>query len=101
LVEKTSIALVLAAILTIFGYYATKENREKSPREERRRLYSFLILAFPFVVVEIVTGVVSHLTGFLSIPPLFGLGIMLDVAILTIGLVVLSIFHTTRGFRKG
>jgi len=46
----------------------------------------FMVAAMPFVVAEVVTGVVSHFTGELSIPLPFGVGTAVDLAILIGGL---------------
>jgi len=46
------------------------------------------IASMPFVLAEAGTGVVSLLTGLLSIPPLLGVGTAIDLAVLTAGLAV-------------
>jgi hypothetical protein len=49
---------------------------------------AFTIASLPFVVAEAGTGIVSLLTGLLQIPPLFGLGMVVDTAILIVGVAV-------------
>lgn len=46
------------------------------------------IASLPFVVVEVATGIVSVLTGELSMRPLVGAGTAVDLAILVAGLAV-------------
>lgn len=47
---------------------------------------AFAITSLPFIAVETTTGVVSLLTGQLSIPPLLGIGTSVDMVILMAGL---------------
>lgn len=49
---------------------------------------AFAITSLPFVLAETATGIVSLATGLLSIPPLIGLGLPVDAAILVMGVVV-------------
>jgi len=49
-----------------------------------------------FVVAEAVIGIVSFATGLLSIPPLIGVGTLVDAAILVAGLV----FAPVRSLRR-
>jgi len=57
---------------------------------------AFTLASMPFVVAEVALGVVSFLTGQLSIPPLVGTGTAVDLAILLAGIVaaVLRILKT-------
>jgi hypothetical protein len=48
---------------------------------------SIAIVSMPFLVAETLTGVVSLLTGELSIPPVVGVGTAIELAILVSGLV--------------
>jgi ABC-type transporter Mla maintaining outer membrane lipid asymmetry permease subunit MlaE len=43
----------------------------------------------PFVLAEVVTGIVSLFTGHLSIPPAAGVGTAVDIAILVTGILVI------------
>jgi len=58
---------------------------------------AFVITSMPFTLAEAGTGVVSVLTGQLSMPPLVGAGTALDLAILVAGLAVQGL----RLFRPG
>lgn len=52
----------------------------------------------PFVLAEAATGVVSFLTGHLSIPPLLGAGSAVDLSILIAGLLVF-VYRVRNGLR--
>jgi hypothetical protein len=49
---------------------------------------AFTITSLPFVLAEAGTGIVSLLTGQLSIPPLIGVGTVVDLSILITGICV-------------
>jgi hypothetical protein len=49
-------------------------------------LRAFVLAALPIIVVEAATGVLSLLTGLLTIPPLVGAGTAVDSAILVAGI---------------
>jgi len=49
---------------------------------------AFLVTSFPVILAEAATGIVSLLTGLLSIPPSVGPGTVVDLAILVVGLAV-------------
>jgi hypothetical protein len=49
---------------------------------------AFAIISMPFVLAEAGTGVVSLLTGQLSIPPLIEAGTVVDLSILIAGMCV-------------
>ena len=57
---------------------------------------AFMVTSMPFIVVEAGTGIVSLLTGQLSMPPIIGFGTGGDLAILLAGL----LFLTLRSLRK-
>jgi len=50
------------------------------------KVKAFTITSLPFVVAEWATGILSSLTGVLSIPPAVGLGTSIDLVILGAGL---------------
>jgi len=58
------------------------------------------ITSMPFVLAEAGTGVVSLLTGLLSIPPLLGAGTAIDLAILTAGLAISLLRILGKGSRE-
>jgi flagellar biosynthesis protein FliP len=49
---------------------------------------AFAITSLPFVVIEAATGTISMATGYLSIPPVIGIGVGVDFVILIAGLAV-------------
>ncbi|MCK4443804.1 MAG: hypothetical protein KAW09_04625, partial [Thermoplasmata archaeon] len=50
---------------------------------------TFTFLSLPFILAEALTGIISHSTGELSIPPSLGIGTVIDVCVLLAGLSVL------------
>lgn len=97
---KPILALIFAIILMICGIIVgykrplrlTKSESQESQVQEvllsKDRFYSCLLLALPFCLIEIITGIISGFTGALSIPPWFGAGLFVDTMILMIGLIV-------------
>jgi len=83
---KPLVAAVFAAILAVAGAWSSR--RSPWTTGSRRQLRAFLLTAVPFVLAESATGVLSHLSGFLSIPPIIGAGTAVDVGILVAGLAV-------------
>jgi hypothetical protein len=83
---KPLVAALFAAILVLVGAWSS--GRAPWPTGSRRRLRAFVLAALPFVGAEAATGVVSFLTGLLTIPPLLGAGTAVDLAILVAGTVV-------------
>jgi len=57
---------------------------------------AFMFTSLPFSIAEAGTGIVSLLTGQLSMPPIIGLGTGVDLTILLGGL----LFLTLRSLRK-
>ena len=49
---------------------------------------AFMITSLPFVLAEAGTGVISLLTGHLSIPPILGTGTVIDSTIFLGGIVI-------------
>ncbi len=84
---KPLVAFVFASILALVGAWSAR--RAPWPAGSRRFLRAFAFTALPFVVLEAATGLVSFLTGWLSIPPIVGVGTAVDVGILIAGGVVL------------
>jgi len=91
---KPLIALIFSVILLLFGTYVSFRKPLKFTKNERRhKLHTWLIAVLPFVIAEAITGIVSLLTGLLSIPPLTGAGMVVDLAILIIGLIVFVLVY--------
>jgi len=85
---KPLVAVVFAIILVVVGLWSSRRRPWKSGRDRKAMMKAFTITVMPFMIAEAVTGVVSHLTGALPIPPPIGLGTAVDSAILFIGLMV-------------
>jgi hypothetical protein len=84
---KPLLALVFTLILLFLGILAShrrplgfKGNLQKD------RMYTFLFAVLPFVIAEAATGLISLFTGLLSIPPIMGIGLAVDLAILFAGI---------------
>jgi hypothetical protein len=61
---------------------------EKDGKDGMAVVKVFAITSMPFVLAEVGTGVVSLLTGQLSIPPLIGVGTVVVLSILIAGMCV-------------
>ena len=85
---KPLIALVFAVILAVVGFWSSKRKPWKGGKDRVGVAKAFMLTSIPFVLAEAATGVVSFLTGQLSIPPLIGAGTAVDLAILLAGIVV-------------
>ncbi len=86
--SKPLIALVFSIILLLVGSYISYKRPLKLKEEiTKNRLLTWLIVVLPFVIAETITGVVSLFTGMLSVPPLLGVGMIVDLVILVMGLV--------------
>ena len=85
---KPLVALVFAVILAVVGVWSSKKKPWKGGKDRMAVAKAFVIMSLPFVLAEAATGIVSFMTGELSIPPLLGLGTALDFAIFMSGLVV-------------
>jgi len=83
---KPAVAAVFTVILALAGAWSSR--RAPWATGSRRVSRAFLSTAVPFVVLEGTTGVVSHLTGLLAIPPLLGVGAAVDLGILVGGIAV-------------
>jgi hypothetical protein len=85
--NKPLIALIFSIILLIVGSYVSyKRPLDIKWEISRNRLFTWLFVVLPFVVAEIITGIISLFTGLLSVPPLLGIGMMVDIAIFFSGL---------------
>ena len=92
---KPLVALAFATILAVVGLWSSKKRPGKGGKDRMAVMKAFAVTSLPFVMAEAVTGVVSFLTGQLSMPPLFGVGTAVDLAILLAG-VVTAILRTVR-----
>jgi hypothetical protein len=89
---KPLIAFLFAIILLIAGTFISMKRPLKIVKENK--MYTLLLVVLPFVVAEAATGVISFFTGILSVPPLWGLGMLVDLTILVVGLILFYLaFH--------
>jgi putative flippase GtrA len=86
---KPPVALIFAILLLLIGSYVSNKNPLKFKDDKaRNRFFTFFTVVLPFVMAELATGVVSFLTGALSVPPLLGAGMAVDLGILLAGVIV-------------
>ena len=85
---KPIVALMFAIVLLVAGVWSSKRRPWKGGKDKMAVLKAFTFTSMPFVLAEAMTGVVSFLTGQLSMPPLVGAGTAVDLAILLAGLAV-------------
>ncbi len=85
---KPIVALIFAIILLVAGIWSSKKKPWKGGKDRMAVAKAFAIFSLPFVLAEATTGVISLLTGQLSMPPLVGAGTSVDLAILLAGMVV-------------
>jgi hypothetical protein len=91
---KPIIALIFTCILLIAGIIVVRNKPMKYTGDlSRDRTYSFLAGVLPFVVAEAITGLISFFTGFLAVPPIIGLGMIVDLVILIVGLIVIMVIY--------
>jgi len=83
------VSLLFLAILLLSGLFVAR-NRPMRFKGERSSVKTFLLASLPFCIAELLTGIVSLITGLLSIPPLMGIGTFLNAGILIAGLAVLA-----------
>ncbi len=95
---KPIIALIFAITLGLIGAFVALRRPLEFKNEPKRKLYTWLILVSPFVIAEALTGIVSGLTGILSILPLIGPGMLVDLGIL-IGGIIIFMFQILRKSR--
>jgi len=85
---KPLVAAAFSTILAVVGFYSAR--RVPARGTSRPRVCAFLLMALPFIALEMATGILSFHTGWLSIPPVVGLGSAVDLGILVAGTAVLS-----------
>jgi hypothetical protein len=84
---KPIIALVFAIILLIIGILTVYNRPMKfTGILEKDRWYTLFAGVIPFVIAEAITGFISLFTGFLAVPPILGLGMIVDLVILIAGI---------------
>jgi len=83
---KLVVALIFAIILVIVGIWSSRRRPWRSEKGGKALLEAFTIASLPFILAEVATGVISLLTGQLSIPPPVGIGMAVDLIMLLAGL---------------
>jgi len=86
---KPIVAVMFAIILLVAGICSSKRRPWKGRKDRMAVVKAFILTPMPFVAAEAATGVISFLTGGLSIPPVVGVGMAVDCTILILGLIVL------------
>jgi hypothetical protein len=91
---KPIIALIFSIILLIVGILIVQICPMRFTGElSKDKWYSLLAGVLPFVVAEAITGVISFFTGLLAVPPLLGIGMIVDLAIFGIGLAICVVIY--------
>jgi hypothetical protein len=82
---KPIVASVFAIVMLVAGIWSSKRKPWKGGNDRVAVAKAFAALSLPFVLLEIMTGIVSSMTGLLSMPPLIGMGTLVDTAMLVAG----------------
>lgn len=91
---KPILSVVFAVILLILGLIFCRRVVEAEEEDEKVGYFrgfdkkSFIMFSLSFAIIEVVIGAVSAVTGALSIPPTLGAGLIVDLAVLIIGLII-------------
>ena len=92
---KPLVAGMFAAVLLIAALATAGGPGSRSSAGIRAARKTLLFTSLPFIALELSTGVVSFVTGYLSIPPMIGPGTLVDAAILVAGIFVI-VFRSRR-----
>lgn len=96
---KPLVAAIFAIVLVILGLWASRRRPWKNDKSTKAVAKTFALISMPFVLAEVVTGVVSYLTGLLSIPPAIGAGTFVDLAILLSGIFV-AVYYSMKPMKS-
>lgn len=96
---KPVVACIFSVILAVLGVWSAKRVPWRGRGGPAGFRATFGATSLPFVAAEIATAVVSIATGFLSIPPIVGVGAAVDVSILVVGSSV-SVWRIRRAPRR-
>jgi subtilase family serine protease len=88
---KPFIAAVFALVLTLVGLWSSTRKPWKGGKDKAAVAMAFVGVSLPFVLGEIATGIISQITGELSVPPVIGVGTAVDLAILVLGLLTVVV----------
>jgi hypothetical protein len=92
---KPLVALLFSITLGLLGIWSSRKHPWKGVPTREAALKTWCCTALPFSVAEAVTGIVSLLTGQLGIPPVMGLGTVVDVMIFGVGIGMLVVLAYT------
>jgi len=96
---KPIIALFFTIILLILGIIISYKRPLRFKGNLRKdKVYTFLFAVLPFVIAESITGLISLFTGLLSVPPILGIGMLVDLMILISGVIVCMVI-LKKGYR--
>ncbi len=87
--QKPLVAAIFALVLALIGLWSSRRRPWKGDPSKAGVFKAFVLTSMPFVLAEVVTGIVSLFTGHLSIPPAAGVGTAVDIAILVTGILVI------------
>jgi hypothetical protein len=91
---KPIIALIFTVILLIIGIIIVHNRPMRFTGElSKDRWYSFFAGVLPFAIAEALTGIISFFTGLLAVPPIIGLGMIIDLVILIIGIIACVVVY--------
>ena len=93
---KPIVALMFTIILLVAGVWSSRRRPWKGGKDRMAVVKAFAITSLLFILAEAGTGILSLLTGLISIPPAVGIGTALDAGILIAGLAV-TILSTIKG----
>lgn len=82
---KPLVAIAFSILLAVAGVWSSRRAPWQGTAGARRVSKAFLVTSLPFVTIEGATGIFSHFTGLLAIPPVLGIGTVVDVGILAAG----------------
>ena len=91
---KPILSVVLAIFLLVIGLLLCRRAPESDEESGKAGFFahfdkkSFVMFSASFAVIEFIIGGVSAATGALSIPPAFGLGLIVDLVIFIVGLML-------------
>jgi hypothetical protein len=83
---KPLIALIFAIVLAVTGLWSSRRRPWKDGENRKAVAKAFTFICLPFILVEIMTGILSVFIDPLKIPPVIGWGTGVDVLILVVGL---------------
>ena len=83
---KPVIAFLFSILLAVAGEISAKRKPLRWPKSRMTFLSSWSVISLPFVVAEAATGLLSLFIESLRVPPILGLGMGVDCAILAFGI---------------